>query len=95
MTIVRVKVDRKRPEQLPEGRVNPERLDATTEQDRAVQQQTDDAEAMQDVADMPDRCAGALDSLRPSSPAESKCPWTRSATESKANGALQARPSRY
>ena len=49
MTIVRVKADLNRPEQLPEGRVNPEMLDATTEQDLDVQQQTDDAEAMQDV----------------------------------------------
>ncbi len=50
MTTVRVKVNLNRPEQLPEGRVNPEMLDATTEQDLAVQQQKDDAEAMQDAA---------------------------------------------
>ena len=50
MTTVRVKVDLNQPEQLPRGRVNPEMLDATTEQDLAVQQQTDDAEAMQDAA---------------------------------------------
>jgi len=47
---VRVKVDLSRPEQLPRGRVNPEMLDATTEQDLAVQQEIDDAEAMQDAA---------------------------------------------
>ena len=50
MTTVRVKVDLSQPEQLPRGRVNPEMLDATTEQDLAVQQQRDDAEAMQDAA---------------------------------------------
>ncbi len=50
MRIVRVKVDLNRPEQTPRGRVNPELLDATTEKDLELQQQTDDAEAMQDAA---------------------------------------------
>jgi len=39
-----------RPEQAPRGRANRELLDAATEQDLELQQQTDDAEAMQDVA---------------------------------------------
>ena len=50
MTTERVKVDLNQPEQLSTGRVNPEMLDATTEQDLALQQQRDDAEDMQDAA---------------------------------------------
>jgi len=50
MKTVRVKVDLSHPEQLPRGRVNPQLLDATTEQDLELQQQSDDAEAMRDAA---------------------------------------------
>lgn len=50
MKTVRVKVDSTRPASLRKGRVNRRLLDATTEHDLALQQQMDDAEAMQDTA---------------------------------------------
>jgi putative transcriptional regulator len=50
MKTVRVKLDLNRPASLPKGRVNRRLLDATTEHDLALQQQSDDAEAMQDTA---------------------------------------------
>lgn len=50
MKAVRVKVDLSQPITLPKGRVNRRLLDATTEDDLALQQKVDDAEAMQDVA---------------------------------------------
>lgn len=50
MKTVRVSVDFKKPSTLPKGRVDPARLDATTDADLAAQEAEDDAEAMQDVA---------------------------------------------
>ena len=50
MKTVRVKVDHRRPSTQPEGRVNRQLLDATTEKDLIAQQKADDAEAMQDAA---------------------------------------------
>ncbi len=50
MTRTRVKIDPGRRQDLPAGRVNSAVLDATTEQDIAVQQRQDDAEAIQDMA---------------------------------------------
>ena len=50
MKIQRVKIDPAVPSTLLPGRVDKQRLDATTERDIKRQQQTDDAEAMQDAA---------------------------------------------
>ena len=46
----RVRIDPGKPQDLPAGRVNYAVLDGTTERDLALQQQHDDAEAMQDMA---------------------------------------------
>jgi len=46
----RVKIDPSRQGGIPEGRVDEDRLDATTEEDIARQQKADDAELMQDAA---------------------------------------------
>ncbi|MCY4484994.1 MAG: helix-turn-helix domain-containing protein [Spirochaetaceae bacterium] len=50
MSRTQVTVDPDDAQTWPRGRVNYEVLDATTEQDIALQQQQDDAEAMQDMA---------------------------------------------
>ena len=50
MKTVRVKIDPKRPSSLPKGRINRRLLDASTERDIKMQQQADDAEALQDAA---------------------------------------------
>lgn len=50
MKPVRVSVDFRKPSTLPKGRVDPHRLDTTTEADLAVQEAEDDAEAIQDAA---------------------------------------------
>ena len=49
MKTVRVKIDLNRSSSLPKGRVNKSRLDATTEQDLALQQKADDAVALLDA----------------------------------------------
>ena len=50
MKIVRMKIDPAIPESLDAGRIDPERVDSTTETDIARQAAADEAEAMQDVA---------------------------------------------
>jgi len=50
MKTARVKVDPRKPETMPKGRVNRRLLDATTEEDLFRQQKADDDEAMQDAA---------------------------------------------
>ena len=50
MKTVRVSVDFRQPSTLPKGRVDRRRLDATAEADLALQQDEDDADAMQDAA---------------------------------------------
>lgn len=50
MKTVRVKIDPAVPASLRQGRIDPARVDATTEKDIAVQQADDAAEAMQDAA---------------------------------------------
>ena len=47
--IIRMTIDPSKPT-LAQGRIDPERVDATTEQDIAAQQTQDEAEAMQDAA---------------------------------------------
>ena len=50
MSTTRVTIDPGNPATLPEGRFNPAVVDGTTEAEIAMQQQEDDAEAMQDMA---------------------------------------------
>ena len=50
MSTTRVRIDPDDPETFPEGRIDPAKVDATTEAEIALQQQEDDAEAMQDIA---------------------------------------------
>lgn len=50
MKTVRVKINPKRTSSLPKGRINRRLLDATTEQNLNLQQQADDADALQDAA---------------------------------------------
>ena len=50
MSRTRARIDPSDPRSLPEGRVDYAVLDQTTEQDLALQQERDDAEAMQDMA---------------------------------------------
>lgn len=50
MKTVRVKIDLSRPGGFPKGRVNRKKVDATTEEDLARQQQADKTEAMLDAA---------------------------------------------
>ena len=50
MKTIRVKIDPTIPTTIKLGRIDPARVDATTEQDIAVQQVADEIEAMQDAA---------------------------------------------
>ena len=50
MSTTRVRIDPDDPATLPEGRIDPAVVDATTEAEIAAQQKEDDAEAMQDMA---------------------------------------------
>lgn len=50
MKTVRVKIDPAAPASLQQGRIDPARVDATTEKDIALQQAADEAETMQDAA---------------------------------------------
>ncbi|MDO9047931.1 MAG: hypothetical protein Q7U66_09365 [Methylobacter sp.] len=49
MKTVRISIDPENPASLPEGRVDFNRLDATTERDIAVQQHMDETNAMLDI----------------------------------------------
>ena len=50
MSKIRIRVDPRVSQDLPEGRVGHDLLDETTEQDLALQQQQDDDEGMRDMA---------------------------------------------
>ena len=50
MSTTRIRIDPGDPATLPEGRINPAVVDATTEAEIALQQQEDEAQAMQDMA---------------------------------------------
>ena len=50
MSITRVRIYPYDPSTLPAGRINPARVDATTEAEIALQQREDEEEAMQDMA---------------------------------------------
>lgn len=50
MSTVRMKADLERPATLPKGKIDRRKVDATTEDDLAVQQAEDDAETVQDAA---------------------------------------------
>lgn len=49
MSTTRVIIDPDDPSTLPEGRIDPERVDATTEAEIALQRQEDETEAVQDA----------------------------------------------
>ena len=55
MSTTRVRIDPDDPPTLPEGRIDPARLDATTEAEIAAQEREDEDEAMQDLARQPRR----------------------------------------
>ena len=50
MSTTRIRIDPDDPATVPEERIDPAVVDATTEAEIAVQQKEDDAEAMQDMA---------------------------------------------
>ena len=50
MSTTRVRIDPDDPSTLPEGRIDPARVDAATEAEIAAQEREDEAEAMQDMA---------------------------------------------
>ena len=50
MSTTRVRIDPDDPATLPEGRIDPAIVDGTTEAEIALQQQEDEAQAMQDMA---------------------------------------------
>ena len=50
MSTTRVRINPYDPASLPEGRIDPAVVDGTIEEEIALQQQEDDAEAMQDMA---------------------------------------------
>ncbi len=50
MSITCIKIDPDDPSTLPEGRIDPARVDATTEAEIAAQEREDEEEAMQDMA---------------------------------------------
>ena len=50
MSTTRVRIDPDDPSTLPEGRIDPARVDATTVAEIAAQEREDEAEAMQDMA---------------------------------------------
>ncbi len=63
MSTTRVRIDPDVPQDLPEGRIDEEVLDRTTDADLARQQRQDDAEAVRDMA----RCARRIHRPRPRS----------------------------
>ena len=50
MSTTRIRIDPDDPSTLPEGRIDPSRVDATTEAEIAAQEREDEDEAMQDMA---------------------------------------------
>ncbi|MDE0489376.1 MAG: helix-turn-helix domain-containing protein [Gammaproteobacteria bacterium] len=50
MSTKRIRIDPDDPATLPKGRINPAVVDSTTEAEIALQQQEDEAQAMQDMA---------------------------------------------
>lgn len=62
MIIVQVRIDPSMPESLPTGRIDPVRLDATTEADLVEQQREDDLTTMRDVGKQADDARSACPS---------------------------------
>jgi len=58
MSTTRITIDLDDPQSLPEGRVDYDVLDATTEEDIASQQREDDAEAIRDSEQRSDKQDG-------------------------------------
>ena len=50
MSTKRIRIDPADPASLPKGRIDPARVDATTEAEIAAQEREDEEEAMQDMA---------------------------------------------
>ena len=50
MSTTRIRIDPDDPSTFPEGRIDPARVDATTEAEIALQEREDKAEALQDMA---------------------------------------------
>ena len=50
MSTTRIRIDPDDPSTLPEGRIDPARVDATTQAEIAAQEREDEEEAMQDMA---------------------------------------------
>ncbi len=50
MSATRIRIDPDDPATFPEGRIDPARVDATTEAEIAAQEREDEAEALQDMA---------------------------------------------
>ena len=50
MSTTRIRIDPDDPSTFPKGRINPAAVDATTEAEIALQEQEDEAEALQDMA---------------------------------------------
>ena len=50
MSTIRVRIDPDDPSTLPAGRIDPARVDATTEAEIVLQQREDEEEAMRDMA---------------------------------------------
>ena len=49
MSTTLIRIDPDDPSTLPEGRIDPARVDATSEAETAMQEREDEAEAMQDM----------------------------------------------
>ena len=49
MSTTRIRIDPDDPSTLPEGRIDPARVDSTSEAEIAMQEREDEAEAMQDM----------------------------------------------
>ena len=90
MSTTRVRIDPDNPATFPEGRFDPAVVDGTTESEIAMQQQEDDAEAMQDMARYARRIRRDWGSVRPSWRVASMCRRRRSATGSKGSAARRA-----
>ena len=50
MSCKRIRIDPDDPSTLPKGRIDPAKVDATTEAEIAAQKREDEEEAMQDIA---------------------------------------------
>ena len=85
MSTTRVRIDPEDPSTLPEGRIDPARVDATTEAEVAAQEREDEEEAMQDMARYARRIRRAWGCPRLNWRGASTCRTRRSATGNRAS----------